>query len=139
VKIINGDTSTVEYSIIIKNNDVDDLYVFDPDKAGTKIFHFYNNGPNLNDLNSSNSYSSQYKITENPAAWDSTWYTLVKSGESIARTISLRGYPDIPAGEYKIVMDYSCPKQISKIKRRNNAGRYWIGKIPVNDIYIKID
>lgn len=137
IKIFNSDTVTVEYSIRIKNNDTDDLFVFDPDKTGSDIYHYYNNGPNFIDMNGTKSYNSKYKKTKKPDSWDSNWYTLLKSGESIERTIRLKGYPSIPPGIYWVQLEYSVPKQgLDKNKRINQNGRYWIGSTITKPIQI---
>lgn len=129
IKIIDNDISTVEYTIIIKNNDQEDLYIFDPDKVESKYFHYYNNGPYIGN------YGSSFKTTKSPDAWDSTWYSLIKSEESLKRTISMTGYSPIQSGVYTVVFEYSCPN-ISKSVRETSQGRYWIGQTSANSIEV---
>jgi hypothetical protein len=137
IKIINGDTASVEYNLCFKNNDVDNLYFFDPDKAGVKIFHFYTNGPVL--LGNGYMYESDYKKTQIPTTWDSNWYTLIKSGELIKRTVLLKGYPYIPNGTYTVKMQYSCPPGIEKDIRITSSGRYLLGRNISNLITIYVN
>ena len=126
IKIMNGDTTTIEYTVHIRNGDRDGLYVFDPGKMSSEVFHYYNNGPDFVNPNSYESYSSQYKKTEAPSAWDRSWYTLLKSGQSLVRTIQLRGYPFIPPGTYLVQWSYAAPRPERNV-REDSLGRYWIG------------
>lgn len=139
VKIFPGDTATVEYSIIIKNNDQNDLLVFDPDKLESSEFHHYTNGPNFLDITTNDSYGSDFKKTK-PAEWSSEWYTLLKAGDLIKRTIRIKGYPPIPAGTYLIQFRYSAPRlDMEKSKREINENvRYWLGNTMTDTLRIYI-
>ena len=137
IKVFNDDTTTVEYSLIIKNNDTDNLYIFDPYKVENKVFHYHNMGPNFLEVNTGKSYGSNYMEIRKPDSWDSNWYFLLKSGGSIKRTIELRGYPFIPAGTYLIQGGYSCP-QVEKNIRETQQGRYFVGRIRTDTLRIKI-
>jgi hypothetical protein len=128
IKVYNGDTTSVEYTLRIKNNDNDNLYVFDPEKVDNEIFHYYNYGPDFINVTNKYLYRSQYMITREPDGWDNGWYTLLKSGETIKRTIILKGYPFIPSGTYWIQGGYAGPKEgLEKNIRETQLGRYWIG------------
>ncbi|MGD8782056.1 MAG: hypothetical protein PVH88_24220 [Ignavibacteria bacterium] len=133
LKIIeNSDTSTIEYSMKISNNDNDDLLVIDSDKIGSKLFHYFTNGPVLIELTSSTSYFSQYKEVITPEENDifnEEWYTLIKSKQSIERTIQLKGYPHFLNGTYDCNMNFANPKTISKDNRFIDGNRIWIGEI----------
>jgi hypothetical protein len=128
--IIPADTTTIEYSIKISNNDPNNLYVFDPEKAG-KYFHYYNNGPVL--LNKANSkiYGSDRKIVSKPdplSSWKPEWFTKIAPDSNIKRTIRLKGFPDIPYGVYLINFRFNGPiYSMEKEQRMNTDGRYWIG------------
>ncbi len=137
IKVFNDDTTTVEYTLRFKNNDQDDLYIFDPAIVDKEIFHYHNNGPNLLNVNTGKSYSSQYMKTRKPDLWDNNWYTLLKSGESFTRTIRLKGYPFIPPGTYLIQSGYSVPR-LEKNIRENQQGRYWLGQVLTNTLRITI-
>ena len=140
IRVLNQDTTIVEYSLSIKNNDQDNIYIFDPYKMDNEIFHYYNNGPNFFDVNSQRSYGSLSMKTRKPEFWDSNWYYLLKSGEFITRTIKLKGYPYIPEGTYLIECGYSVPKQgLDKNKRETPQGRYWIGNTRTDTLRVKIE
>lgn len=139
--IDNADTATVEYSIIIVNNDQDDLYVIDPARMGSARFHYYTNGPHLWDYSELLYLYSQYKEVEQPEPYDSwnfEWFTLIKSHQSIERTIQLRGYPHIPEGNYVGYMNFSNPFRIAKTDRYVAGNRIWIGSIRTNDLDIVV-
>ena len=121
-----GDTSTIEYSIILTNNDQDNLLILDPDLAGSEIFHWYNPGLILLDPDY-NIYRADYKTTAEPLP-GVNYYTELKSGESIRRSITLRGYGNIPDGTYYLQLSYfSGNMQRPKSERMVGDSRYWIG------------
>jgi len=137
----NSDTSTVEYLIEIKNNDQDNLYVIDPEKTGSKLFHYFTNGPYLQYYSEHSHLYSQYKevyILEPYDSWNVEWFSLIESNHSIQRTIILKGYPYIPDGNYTSYMYFSSPKLIDKENRYISDGRIWIGRIRSNDIEVEI-
>lgn len=135
----NSDTSTVEYSIKIKNNDQDDLYVIDPAKMGSELFHYYTNGPHLWDYSKPLYLYSQYKEVDPPEPYDSwnfEWFTFIESNQSIERTIRLKGYPYIPNGNYVSYMNFSNPNNIAKDNRYVADDRIWIGSIRSDNLEI---
>jgi len=140
----NSDTSTVEYRIRINNNDQDDLYVLDPAKMGSTLFHYYTNGPDLWDTSIPGQpiyLYSEYKSVESPEpyhSWAVGWFTLIESDNSIERTIQLKGYPSIPDGTYTANMKFASPSNIDKESRYVADGRIWIGSISSNELEITI-
>jgi len=132
IKLIeNSDISTLEYSIKITNIDTDDLMVIDPDKMGSGLFHYFTNGPVLKNENHWGYYESSQKVVTSPEpynSWDYNWFTLVKSKQSIERTIRLKGYPYLPYNRFKCFMSFANPATIPKNNRNINGTRIWIGK-----------
>lgn len=127
----NADTATVKYKIIIKNNDSDNLLVFDPNNTLAELFNYFNNGPEFKNINTQKTYKSDYKMIKGPLKltdWDPSWFTPIESGKSIERNIELKGYPPFIDGEYLIQLSFTGPVSISKEKRIYNNNRYWIGK-----------
>jgi hypothetical protein len=135
IKILGGDTTTIEYTVHIKNIDRDDLYVFDPDRMSSEVFHYYSNGPEFLNQASYEIFSSQYKKTEQPSSWDRSWYTLLRSGQSLVRTIRLRGYPSIPPGTYLAQWHYDTPRPERSV-RKDGLGRFWIGPTRTDPILL---
>ncbi|NQT63601.1 MAG: hypothetical protein HQ556_11630 [Candidatus Marinimicrobia bacterium] len=140
----NSDTSTVEYRIRISNNDQDDLYILDPTKMGSALFHYYTNGPDLWDTSIPGHpiyLYSQYKLVEPPEpydSWEVDWFSLIESGNRIEHTIQLKGYPFIPDGSYTADMKYAGPHNIGLDNRYIGDGRLWIGSIGSNTLDVTI-
>lgn len=137
----NSDTATVDYTIKIKNNDQDDIYIIDPEKMGSERFHYYTNGPHLWDYSKPKYIYSQFKHVVSPEpydSWDIDWFTRLKSNQTIERIITLKGYPHIPQGNYVGYMNFSNPTRISKDKRYISNGRVWIGSVKSSDLEIVI-
>jgi len=128
--IDNADTATVRYMITINNDDTDNLYVLDPDKMGTELFHYFTNGPILYNSTNNKIYNSIYKKIIKPDPfnyYDSNWFTKIESCESIARMIILKGYPHLEEGNYYCSFSFNNPYYINKDERILSDGRYWIG------------
>jgi hypothetical protein len=137
----NADTSTVEYRFTLRNDDRDPLYAFDPDRTGIDLFHYYTNGVVF-----SSEYQppiwSEYKTvaTPNPCdSWQPSCFTRIQAEQSIQRTVTLRGYPRIPKGQYTCRLTYLGPKMIERSQRSLADGRYWIGEIESNTIEVTIN
>lgn len=128
--ISNHDTAVVKYSFTITNNDKDNLYILDPDKMGSELFHYFTNGIIFS--SSDKMIGPDYKKTEQPEPftnWDKEWFTKISSSSTIMRTVTLKGYPHIPAGTYNCSFTFSNPTNIDSGSRILSDGRYWIGSI----------
>ena len=127
-----NNTCTLKYTYSIKNNDVLNLYVFDPEKMGNGLFHFYTNGVYFRDEN--NLYQSTTGGTS-PDPWNSwelNWLSLMLSGDSITKTVIKTGYPFIPLGSYDCYFRFpSLSHQLTKEERVLPDGRIWIGELHV--------
>ena len=127
----NADTSTISYKFIITNNDVDDLYVIDPDNTGSDLFHLFTNGLTFQNIETKKIYEPRWrKHVELPSRdyWSPDWFTKLKNGHSIQRTVILKGYPYFPTGEY--IFQFKYYGQIlgmEKEAREVADGRYWLG------------
>ncbi|MCD6235100.1 MAG: hypothetical protein J7K63_08710 [Candidatus Marinimicrobia bacterium] len=125
----NSDISTIQYTFRLTNTDSEDLYVFDPDKTGSSVFHYYTNGIDFWDESTGMYlFSSQYKVSEN-AEWSTDWYSRLDKGKTMTRTVSLKGYPQIPLGNYKCYFYYNTPIRIDKDHRTINNSRIWLGGV----------
>ena len=129
IVIYPADTTTVEYTLTITNNDPNNLYVLDPEKAGT-FFYYYTTGPFFYNLTTNKTYDANRKIVSKPdpiSSYRPEWFTKIESN-NIKRTVKLKGYSDIPYGIY--LMNFRFPSPIysmEKEKRLLADGRYWIG------------
>lgn len=136
----NSDTATIQYSFKIKNNDKDNLYVIDPDKMGSALFHYYTNGVVLK--NENEWIASYFKTVVAPepfTSWNASWFVRINSGKSIQRTIQLKGYQHVPSGTYSCSMKYANPPKIDKEDRYLDDGRYWVGEIESPSITFTLD
>jgi len=101
--IENADTSTVSYKFTLINKDVDDLYILDPDKMGVYLFHEFTNGLLLYNLATRRDHYPNWRkrvVLPSPGYWSPDWYTKIKSGQSVQRTMVVKGYPYFTTDEY---------------------------------------
>lgn len=138
--IENTDTATVQYTFTITNDDGDDLLILDPDCMGSAQFHYFTIGVYF--WQGSTLFYSQYKdvtIPEPFDSWEQEWFTTIKAGGSIQRTVQLKGYPKIPAGSYNCCLRFSNPPKIEKADRYSSSARYWLGEITSDEIVYELD
>lgn len=129
--VSNSDTATIRYAFTLKNMDSDNLYVLDPDKMGTELYHYFTNGIIFYNINYKKKYESLYKKTTAPTPYDSyesRWFTKLESGKTISRSLILKGYPHLPKGTYYLQVIFPGLINISKQNRTLSDGRYWIGR-----------
>lgn len=127
----NTDTAAVEYTYTIINNDLDNLYVFDPDKMGSDLYHFYNNGPSFlksDEVSTREAIYAKPEIPEPRDYWNPDWFVKINSGDSIVRTVKIRGYSYFPQGTYYCILLFQGHKKIPKDQRVLPDGRYLIGQ-----------
>jgi len=108
---------------------------------GSELFHYYTNGPDLWDYSKPLYLYSQYKEVDPPEpfdSWNFEWFALIKSNQSMERTIRLKGYPHIPNANYVGYMNFSNPINIAKDQRYVTNGRIWIGSIRSNNLEITV-
>jgi len=128
--IDNADTTTVKYKITINNEDTDNLYVLDPNKMESELFHYFTNGPVFYNITNNKTYESVYKRTIKPIPpdyYDYNWFTKIECGKSITRMITLKGYSYLPNGNYYCIFNFNNPNNVSKKDRLLVDGRYWLG------------
>jgi len=136
----NSDTASVEYAFTIINEDTDNLYILDPDKMGSELFHHYNIGPQFvksDELGVRTASLYKPAITSPRDTWKPEWFIKLNSGDSITRTVNLKGYPVFPPGIYQCETTFQCLKKIPKEQRTLSDGRYWVGPTKSNLIYIQ--
>jgi hypothetical protein len=138
--IENADTATVQYTYTITNDDQDDLWILDPAIMGSARFHYFTNGPHFR--GTSGYYYSQYKHIIHPEPYDSwqpEWFVRIKAGESLQRTVQLRGYPALPAGSYDCYFKFHSPRRIAREDRVVSGARYWLGKVESAEIVVQVN
>jgi hypothetical protein len=126
----NTDSATISYTFTATNNDIDALYVVDPDLMGAGLFHYYNNGPEIASNTDGNVYRSNHGSTIQPVpfdSWNPNWFVRLANGASMRRVVTLAGYPHFPSGNYRCEFVYCGPVHIERAQRTMSNGRYWIG------------
>lgn len=136
-----ADISTVQYGLTLRNNDRDALYAIDPDRMGSELFHYYTNGVVFARENQPPIWAEHKTVTPPSPhdSWQPSWFSRIKSGQSLERTVTLRGYPSIPRGQYSCYLTFSGPKRIEREQRNLTDGRYWIGEIESNVIEVVVN
>ena len=134
----NADTSTVQYTFTITNNDQDNLYTIDPDLMGSERFHYFTNGVVLRNESTQDLLESQYKTTVSPGFLQLEWFTKIESNQSIQKTVTLKGYPKIPKGDYTCDFRFPGPP-VKRDQRMLTDGRIWMGEIFSNEINIIVN
>jgi len=129
ILIDNAETTTIRYKITINNNDSDNLYVLDPDKIETSLFYAFTNGPEFYNSTNNTVYRSLNTgaIVPTYGTFKPEWFSKIKSGQSINRMITLKGYPHLPDGNYYCSFSFNNPYYIKKEERMLSDGRYWMG------------
>lgn len=120
-----NNTCTLKYTYTIKNNDIFNLFIFDPDKMGIGLFHYFTNGVYLS--NENNSYQSITGHTSPGNSWDINWLSLILSGDSIT-TVIKTSYPFIPSGSYDCSFRFPGLSLIKEERVLPNS-RIWIGEL----------
>jgi hypothetical protein len=133
----NADTSTVQYTFTITNDDQDNLYTIDPDLMGSERFHYFTNGVVLWNKTTQN-LASEYKTTISSDPLQLECFTKIESNQSIQRMVTLKGYPEIPKGNYTCDFEFAGPP-IQRDQRILTDGRIWMGEISSNGINIIVD
>jgi hypothetical protein len=95
------DSLAVVYTYTLQNNSQDDLYVLDPEKFHTALFHDYQNGVTARDLDHGD---NNYYFWPNPREGepkyvlnkDLSWYTRLEKGKSLTRTVQMNLSPRMP-------------------------------------------
>ena len=127
----NADTSTISYKFKITNNDKDELYIIDSDKTGTDLFHWFTNGITFQNIATKKIYEPRWRKYVRPPSldyWSPDWFIKLESGQSIQRTVILKGYPHFPTGEYLFQFNYNGQTLgMEKEVREIENGRYWLG------------
>jgi hypothetical protein len=139
LSIENSDTSTINYTFTISNNDFEELYILDPDKTGGETFHYYNGGPIFLNLETQQLYEP-ISIKEPKDSWTYDWYTKLESGQSIQRTVSIKGYPYFSSGKYMFEFSYySVTIDMEKEVREVDDGRIWLGPTRSNILIMELN
>jgi len=125
------DTTTVEYTIKITNQDQDNLYILDPELMKKELFFYFYNGLAFYNINNDKLYyaiDSSKTPVPNYYSWYAEWFIKLAPGQTINRTIK-QNYSNLPSGRYIFQTAYTSPiLTMEKEVREISDGRYWLGK-----------
>ena len=123
VKVKRLNSKKLEYTFKVKNIDVVNIYVLDPQKMGAARFHYFTNGVSVQVEQTSYFPNLESTPTQNI---ELDWYKKLHPGESITRTIELEGYHNLPSG--KVSCRFVFPgSQVEKGEWNRPDGRIWLG------------
>lgn len=123
LNINRKNSTTLEYTIRITNNDSENIYVLDPNKMGIGRFHYYTNGVSLRKDNVS--YYSEGASISSPEIKNS-WYFRLAPHKSMVRTIRLDGYSNLPTGEVHFYFSFPG-SSVGAGEWKKSDGRIWLG------------
>ena len=143
VQVLHADgRSSVTYTYTIRNRDRDDLYVLDPQRVNTNFFHDFQNGVRGQRIDADGdgfAWPNPRPDDGEPTPWgkvDLAWFSLLKSGESMTRTVVMKDLPPISSGRYECCMVFGSPEyfhgstgKVTEELRRQPDGRIWLGQI----------
>lgn len=138
ISIVNDDVATVNYKLTLTNNSGEPLYVLDPDKTGSSLFHYFTNGPSFYNVQNKTTNWSQYKQTATPSPYNQVlpgWFVLLKVNQSITRNVSLKGYSRFEKGDYEVNMQFANPFVTQKENRVLNNNSIWLGSTNTEMVY----
>jgi hypothetical protein len=139
---------TIVYTYTLRNRDEDGLYVLDPQKCPPNAFFTYGNAIVAQNLAKPEYFrwtDSIDRADDKVAKKELSWYTLLKKGETMTRTVTmnvtLRAAPE--GGNYKFYMNFIGHEPVENTRLWMNAndnsfthllfnkpdGRIWLGQI----------
>ena len=131
--VSDANQSSVTYTYTLTNRDRDSLYVFDPDKMGTALFHCFHNAPFLLSPQGPRRIENENNVTFDRDLYNQyrkDWFTLIEPGASLTRSVVAEGYPVIPPGSYEYGFAFSSPGTgFTEAKQAQFDAPVWIGQI----------
>ncbi|MBM4024252.1 MAG: hypothetical protein FJ280_02445 [Planctomycetes bacterium] len=125
--------SSVRYTYTLHNKDTDNLYVLDPDKTAVKLFRFLGHAPFPRSTRGDGRFPGDADLPgsfEPPGQLDMAWFSLLPSGTSMTRTVTLPAYAHIPPDRYLCSFRFNSPGRLAtKDKRERTEGRIWVGQV----------
>lgn len=127
--------NSVTLEIELTNLDEENYYIFDPDKMGINLFHFYTNGLTLTD--SENRRYTHSVVSTPPSSiyeWNLSWFTILESGASKTFTLVYDDFAPLTSGQY--IAYFTFPSLLVGINRsdlQQDNGRLWLGELRVSE------
>jgi hypothetical protein len=126
----NGSQLTLTFSVT--NKDKSDLLILDPDKMGSKLFHYFTNAPMLYNITRKEVFSAKtdFQIPSPHNSWSIDWLSLLKSGESRQFTFNYTIDSPLTSGEYNVSYEFpGLSNQVTKDQLYQDNKRIWLGDI----------
>lgn len=103
---ITGTQLTFRFTVT--NRDESDLLIFDINKTGPELFHYFTNGLYIRNSENQEIFSGniQHQQPDPWNSWNIDWLSELKSGASKEFTINYTLTTPIPAGEYKASFEF---------------------------------
>lgn len=118
-------SSTLIYTYMVTNNDVENIYILDPAKMGADRFHYFTNGVSFrNDDVSYHSTNLEFIASEKIL---SNWYFKLAPGKSITRKVTLGGFVSLPTGDVRAKFHFPGAHYLKEKEWKKSDGRIWIG------------
>jgi len=129
IELERKDNTTLLYTYEITNQDVENIYVFDTDVMGPKHFSYYTNGVGLSQ--NEKYYNANFEWESPEDGIPESWFYKLKPGESIVRTVELKGFSSLPTGTVKCHFMFPGGYLPKNTDWKTNDGRYWLGEIRI--------
>lgn len=125
IEVMKKNSSTIRYTFNVKNVDSEAIYVLDPDKMGTKHFHYFTNGVFFSD--GVKHFSAEFQSESPDNGIPKNWFKRLAAGDNMTRKVELSGFSEIPEGNVNCIFRFPgyLPKDTNW---KTNNGRYWLGE-----------
>lgn len=124
LSVTKKNSTTVEYTFQVKNLENDIIFVLDPNKTGTKHFHYYTNGVTL--IKGTEHYSAEFQSESPDNGIPKEWFETINPGGSMIRSVELGDFIALPSGT--VTCRFSFPGHYPKNSSwKNKNGRFWLG------------
>lgn len=132
INSINMVGTQLTFKFTVTNKDVSDLLIFDLDKTGQNLFHFFTNGLSIRKLTYEEVFSSQI-VPQSPSPWNSwktDWLSELKSGDTRQFTINYPINSPLGTGEYNASFEFpGLTYGVTKDQLYQDNNRIWLGDI----------
>lgn len=131
--------SQITFSFDITNKDNSELLIFDPDKMGPNLFHYFTNGLIFRRLPWSASTTVKYpSLTPSPwNSWKIDWLSNINPGEKKTFVISYPISSPLGPGEYNVSFEYpGLSFQVKREELNQTTGRIWLGDLRVSKNFV---
>jgi hypothetical protein len=124
--------SLARLPFIVTNYDETPLFILDPDKMGSKLFHYFTNGLYLKNKET-NEVTATILESQTPVPWNGwskEWLSLLGPGESRIFTLNYSFGSVVPPGSYIAWFEYpGLSIQVDIDEVFQESGRIWLGSV----------